>query len=200
MKNTAQSRLGFISALVNPQCLCAGYGAQRQSGFTLIELLVVVLIIGILAAVALPQYQKAVEKVRASEAIQNLSNFRKAFDVWLLSNMPPSSGCINLLGDSNTADHKANLLDIDIAGSLTCDEHGDCRSKNFIYTASCCGNSCSMEGQRLQNASWSSEWEFTLNSTKNLSTNEWVNYCWYSEDVPYSKAICNALYAQGWSE
>ena len=72
-------------------------------GFTLIELLVVVLIIGILAAVAVPQYNKAVWKSRAAEAYTNLKTLKDALDVCELEH--------GRITDENYAEHPCHSME-----------------------------------------------------------------------------------------
>jgi len=51
---------------------------RKKSGFTIVELLIVVIIIGVLATLAIPQFSKAVEKAKLSKAVNMLGLITKA--------------------------------------------------------------------------------------------------------------------------
>ena len=96
MKNASKAILKLLKDKINSRCLKEKNREDAEQkplsmtpcfgkGFTLIELLVVVLIIGILSAVALPQYTKAVEKSRAAEALQILRYMHQQKEIYKLS-------------------------------------------------------------------------------------------------------------------
>ena len=98
---------------------------QKSLGFTLIELLVVVLIIGILSAVALPQYTRAVDKARFSEAFSTLKNMANAQKLCRLENGAENSMCNEL-----------DSLAIDFSG-MSIDGSGDTynfETRDFMYS------------------------------------------------------------------
>ena len=82
------------------------YPAGKSAGFTLIELLVVVLIIGILSAVALPQYTKAVEKSRAAEGISMMRSLSTGVEEYVMANgeMPTSFDQLSVVPKNVTPD------------------------------------------------------------------------------------------------
>lgn len=90
-----------------------------KEGFTLIELLVVVLIIGILASVALPQYTKAVLKSRTSEAWVNLKNINTAVNAYCLENPSASESYIAGSNQSLAIDVN-NSKNFTYSGNINC--------------------------------------------------------------------------------
>ncbi len=110
---------------------------KAKAGFTLIELLVVVLIIGILAAVALPMYQKTVEKTRWAEAFSMIHAIKNAEALWILENGIPTE-TISFLGENAT-----HSLAIDIPQTKGLKPTG-VMTNHFWYVAACGTANCSI--------------------------------------------------------
>ena len=96
------SKMGKIPYLIkdkkagDPRQKHSGMTPLFNNGFTLIELLVVVLIIGILAAIALPQYKKAVEKTKISAMLPTVKSLAEANELYYMENNSYTTNVENL--------------------------------------------------------------------------------------------------------
>lgn len=125
-----------------------------KKGFTLIELLVVVLIIGILASVALPQYQKAVAKARYTEAKQVLKTLAEATDLYIMAN----------------GHAPASIEDLDV---------GVPESAHFTYSYYSCESKTARPGCNLKATPEMNGWPDLHTETREYDTAAESLYNWY---------------------
>ena len=150
-----------------------------KKGFTLIELLVVVLIIGILASVALPQYQKAVEKSRSAEALVMLKNAHQAYELARLesngSDWPPAKDVVDW-------------------SEGTWDEHGwyFC-TKNFFYEFAYPDIYAIRSNNIAADCSSPSNYSYMIDN--GFPSDGGEVKCWAANDIGYN--VCKGLIAQG---
>jgi len=95
----------------------------NRKGFTLIELLVVVLIIGILASIAIPQYFKVVEKSRVAEAMSLVASIKSAEERYLARGGTYTNNTADLdisYPQMGTSDITTKFFKATISGAGTC--------------------------------------------------------------------------------
>lgn len=157
-----------------------------KRGFTLIELLVVVLIIGILSAVALPQYTTAVEKSRVSEALINLKHAQQARIMEYLA-----------VGSTESSPAK-DIMELS-GGFWNADGWGYC-TKNFFYTFD---DSTYVSVKRCDSKSdcsgCQSSTQYEISRLTPYDSEGWENgnSCTAYTDVGYK--ICKSLEGQGFT-
>jgi len=109
---------------------------HQKQGFTLVEIMIVVMIIGLLAAIALPGFQKAREASQTNACINNMRVVEGAKDQWAIENNATTGDSITwaaITGDGNFLDEQPTcpgggtytlgVIGTDITCSLSADGH-----------------------------------------------------------------------------
>ena len=151
---------------------------NKNKGFTLIEMLVVVLIIGILAAVALPQYRKSVEKAKLSEALINFKMMKESVAIYLLNHGLPNE-------DIYLKDFP---LDVELSGGKWGEQDNEYHTDDYTYYLYINPDFYDIEVTR------ESENYYILVSLPNESPKD---IC-FDGNNKMGKFICKYLESQGW--
>ncbi len=159
--------------------------SNTRRGFTLIELLVVVLIIGVLAAVALPQYQKAAAKARVTETLLHIKELQRGIDLYVLEHgyedvMFVGTNAVDLPIDVPLP--RKRMDSISYSNEDVMYENVSCSSED---------NTCFMHvSQTLYSG------EVYLDSY--LENGVWENRC-FPIGTEMGQFICDTLKTQGWN-
>ena len=79
---------------------------KARKGFTLVEILIVVVILGILAAIVIPQFSQASTEARESSLISNLQSLRSQIEVYKIQHLDtlPATGALLSTGLTSGTD------------------------------------------------------------------------------------------------
>ncbi len=147
---------------------------KNKKGFTLIELLVVVLIIGIIAAIALPRYQLAMDKAKYTQAMNLLASINQAQRRYVLAH--------------GTTTYNFNDFDIDMpaSGKISSDK------SNYVDTWGECFLHKTGYGACKVNIGKSKVWYFLRWDSTYFSSNK--RECWVQpKDNVRGNRLCQAM-------